>query len=103
MLTFLTWDGGGGGGPLSGVGGWDDTWLSDGQGGGLRDSDLSWSTLVLLTLGDGDNGGLWAVGGVASNGNVSGDGGSVRVGSGGGGGESGGGGDGRELHCKASD
>lgn len=100
VLALLTWNGLGGGGPLSGVGGWDNTWLSDSQGGGGRDSDLRWGALVLLTLGDGDDGGLWAVGGVASHGNVSGDGGGVRVSGGSGSGEGSDGGDGRELHSE---
>lgn len=100
VLALLTWEGGSDSVHLSGVGGWHNTWLSDGQGGGRRDGDLSWSTLVLLTLSDGHDGGLRAVSGVASNGNVSGDGGSVRVGSGDGSGKDSDWGDGGELHSE---
>lgn len=87
----------------SGVGGWHNTWLSDGQGGGLSHGDLGWLA-NLLTLGDGDDGWLWAVGGVASHGNVGGDGGGVRVASGNGGSKSRSSSDGGELHYEeASD
>lgn len=98
MLTLLTWDGGGGGRPLGGVGGWDDTWLSDGQGGLRGDGDLRWSTLVVRALGDGHNSGLWAVGGETSDGSIGGDGGLVRVSSQSGSRKGGDSSDGRELH-----
>lgn len=83
---------------LSGVSGWDNTWSSDGQGGSLRHSDGGWGTSVSVTGGDGDHGGLWAVGGVTGDSDVGGDNGGVRVSGHGGGGEGGQSGDGGELH-----
>ena len=83
---------------LGGVGGWHNTLLGDGQGGGLRHGDGVRGTLVLRAGGDGDHGRGWAVGGVASHGDVLSNDGGVRVGGHGGGGEGRDSSDGGELH-----
>lgn len=107
MLTLSAWDGGLLG-DVGGVGGWNETWLGEGQGGGLGDGDGRWLANV-RALGDGDDSGLWAVGGVTSDGDVGGDhglvgawssrGGVVGVGSESGGSQSGQGSESGELHC----
>lgn len=93
---------------MGGVGGWDNTWLSEGQGGGLGDSHNA-SLTDVRALGDGDHGRLRTVGGVTSDGDVGGHGGDVgrnlrrggvRVGGQRGGGQGGQGSESRELHCE---
>lgn len=81
LLTLVALNGGGGGSPLGGVGGWDDTLTSNGQSLSLRHGDGDWSTLLQGTGLDDNLGGVWAVSGVVGNGYVSGDDGIVGVGS----------------------
>lgn len=82
----------------SSVGGWDNTWCSDGQGGCLRNGDSSWLA-HFLTDSKSDCSRFWAVGGEISDSNVGGDGGDVSVASQSGGSQSRQGSEGRELHC----
>lgn len=63
------WLDGSGGGSWDNSGGLNDTWDSDSQSGWARNSDSSWLADG-VTLGDSDDGSVWAVGGVASDGNV---------------------------------
>lgn len=65
-------DGGGVRWDVSGVGGWDNTWTSDGDGFSLGDGNNVWSTDIFDTSSDGDGGWFWAVGGVVSLGDVGG-------------------------------
>lgn len=108
MLTGTSSEGGGDGwSSLSGgrsstggswddLGGWDNTWSSDGQGSWASNGDSGWLTDG-VTLGDGDNGSVWAVGGVTGNSDVRNDSG-VNVSSQTGGGQSRDSSDSRELH-----
>lgn len=83
-----------------GVGGWNEALLGDSQGGLVRNGDGAWLADI-QTDSDGDNSRGWAVGGVASHGNVSGDGGDVGVSSQSRGGQSRQGSESRELHCSS--
>lgn len=97
-MALLTWDGDGVSGRLGlGEHGWDNTWLSDGDGGWSSHGNLL-DLANLLTDGDGQGGWLWAVGGVASDSHVGGDGGDVSVSSQSGGRQSGDSSESRELH-----
>lgn len=97
LVALLARDGVSDGVESSGVGGWHNTWLSDGQGGLLGNSDNSWLANVVADS-EGQSGGGWAVGGVAGHGHVGGDGGDVSVRSQSGGGQSRQGSESRELH-----
>lgn len=97
-MALLTRLGLGDGVVSSGVGGWDNTLLGDGQGGLLGNGDDGWLADV-VTDSHGNLGGGWTVGGVTSHGNVSGDGGDVGVTSQSGSGQSRQGSESRELHC----
>lgn len=91
------------GGGLDGavVADWHNDLTGDSNSGGRGHGDGSWVTNI-VTLGDGDNGWQWAVGGVASNSDTLG-GGDVSVSTQSGGRQSRGSGDSRELHCRTSD
>ena len=98
-LTFRTGSGFSDSPLFSSESGRNDTWFSDSQGRSFSDGEGGWSTLFFVT---GDNNNLsrdWTVGGETSDGDFSGNDGTVGESSSSGGGEGRGCDNSRELHC----